>query len=119
MNAGIIIGIILIGIGAITFLTFMFMIIRDSNFVYKLPTPEIIHLAVAVFICGIIVAVFGACAAVYRPYNPNAVNEEHKVKCQVCERKFDNTSSDAKKIRKTNMCNQCYKNYNYSQDMMK
>lgn len=111
MNVGILIGIVLVAFGGITVWGMLF---SDLKFFYKLPVPTI-YLAIAAVICGFIVII---CAWAYTPYNPNAVNEEHQVKCQVCGRTFDNTSSNASSIRKTNMCNQCYKNYNTAQDML-
>ncbi|MBD5527173.1 MAG: hypothetical protein HDR02_02020 [Lachnospiraceae bacterium] len=111
MNIGILIGIILVCLGAVTFWGMLF---SDLKCFYNLPSTAI-YFAIAAIICGFIVII---CACAYKPYNPNAVNEQHQVKCQVCGRTFDNTSSDAKSIKWKNMCNQCYKNYNTAQDMI-
>lgn len=111
MNIGIIIGIILMCVGGITFWGMLF---SDFDFFYKLPVSTI-YLSIAAVICGFIVAI---CAFAYKPYNPSAVNEKYQVRCRVCGRTFNNTSSNASSIRKTNMCNQCYKNYNTAQDML-
>lgn len=111
MNIGMIIGIMLIVLGGITIWGMLF---SDFKFFYNLPAATI-YLAIASVISGIIVII---CAWAYEPYNPNAVNGDHQVKCQVCGRTFDNTSYDAKSIKKTNMCGQCYKNYNAAQDML-
>ena len=111
MNIGIVIGIILVCLGGVTFWGMLF---SDFKFFYKLPATAL-YLAIAAVISGFVVTI---CAYAYQPYNPNAVNEQHQVKCQVCGRIFANTSSDAKSIKWKNMCNQCYKNYNYAQDML-
>lgn len=111
MNVGIIIGIVLLALGVITIWGMFF---SDLNFFNRLPATTI-YLAIAAAICGFFVII---CAYAYEPYNPDAVNEQHQVKCKVCGRTFDNTSSDAKNIKWKNMCNQCYKNYNTAQDML-
>lgn len=56
------------------------MVYSNFYFSHKFP-PVTIYLAVAALICGFIVTVVSACVAAYRPYDPNAVNEEHQVEC--------------------------------------
>jgi len=42
------------------------------------------------------------------------LSNDYNLTCKSCGRTFENTSSDAKSIRSTNMCSQCYKNYKYA-----
>lgn len=46
-------------------------------------------------------------------------NHENHVQCKVCDRYFNKDSENAKSIRKTNMCTQCYKNYKDINDALK
>ncbi|MBP3620103.1 MAG: hypothetical protein J6J24_05560 [Clostridia bacterium] len=49
----------------------------------------------------------------------NLSNQSDNVECQVCNREFQAGSENAKSIRKTNMCSQCYKNYKGASGAMK
>ena len=44
--------------------------------------------------------------------------KNEKIICQVCDREFQKGSENAKSIRKTNMCTQCYQNYKNASDYL-
>ena len=75
MNAGIIIGIILICLGVLTFLGMFF---TDIKFFDKLPPATIFFCAAAV-VGGILTTIF---ARAYVPYNPKDKGYEHI--CVIC-----------------------------------
>lgn len=115
MNIGMIIGIILMALGAVLiwgmFSSKKFWI----NFWAQQSSATFTIFAFAAIIFGFFVTI---CAWAYVPYNPDAVNTKYQEKCQVCGRTFENISSDARSIRMTNMCNLCYKNFKTAQDML-
>ena len=49
----------------------------------------------------------------------NTNREQNNMECKVCGREFQKGSENAKSIRKTNMCTQCYKNYKNASDYLK
>lgn len=51
--------------------------------------------------------------------SPYTNKEQNNTKCQVCGREFQKGSENAKSIRKTNMCTQCYENYRNAADALK
>lgn len=118
MDVGKYFGIILIIIGII-------LIIFGIKLLKRWSRPDSTYNSFKPILCfdtlfvGLIVI---GCGAAYKPYDPQkaaySTNSDSQVKCQVCGRSFSNTSSDAKSIRKTNMCSQCYKNYNAAQGML-
>ena len=50
--------------------------------------------------------------------NSNNNTDDNTVKCPVCGRTFKKGTSNAKSIRRTNMCENCYKNYKYAEELM-
>lgn len=112
MNIGIIIGIILICLSIVTCWGVIFTKIKFFN---KLPANTIFFCVIAI-ICGIFVTIF---AWAYVPYNPNSVKDKDLIQCQVCNKEYKQGSENAKSIRKTNMCIQCYQNYKNASDYLK
>ena len=51
-------------------------------------------------------------------YNSNSTYS-NTVECKVCGRSFSKDSENAKSIKRTNMCSQCYKNYEYAENASK
>lgn len=51
--------------------------------------------------------------------SPYTNREQNNTICQVCGREFQKGSQNAKSIRKTNMCTQCYENYRNATDALK
>lgn len=49
----------------------------------------------------------------------SSTTKNEKIICQVCDREFQKGSENAKSIRKTNMCTDCYRSYKGASDALK
>lgn len=69
------------------------------------------------FIIGISLAIL--CYVNIIDSGSSSTTKNEKIICQVCDREFQKGSENAKSIRKTNMCTQCYQNYKNASDYLK
>jgi hypothetical protein len=67
-------------------------------------------IAIVILIIIVLLYALGSCSG------GSSSSSSGSAKCQVCGKTFTN-SSDRKSIAYTNMCERCYSNYKYSQDM--
>lgn len=65
--------------------------------------------AIVIVVILILLYALGSCSG-------GSSSSSGSAKCQVCGKTFTN-SDDRKSIAYTNMCERCYSNYKYSQDM--
>lgn len=66
--------------------------------------------AIAIVVIFILLCALGSCSG------GSDSSSSGSARCRVCGKTFTN-SSDRKSIAYTNMCEKCYSNYKYSQDM--
>lgn len=73
------------------------------------------HLIITI-VC-VVLAVFSAVGVAVAPSTSSGISTTDKSDtrtCKVCGRSFPSISASGKKILTTNMCEQCYKNFNYA-----
>lgn len=109
-----IVAIIFLGIPAFLLLAFALWVLYHNVFHYAgSPTTMIL----GPFVVGILLAIL--CYLTITDSGSSSTTKNEKIICQACDREFQKGSENAKSIRKTNMCTQCYQNFKNASDYLK
>ena len=106
--------IIFFGLPAIFFLGLAIFTLYNNIFNYAGLSMSMI---IGPFIIGISLSIL--CYVNIADSGSSSTTKNEKIICHVCDREFQKGSENAKSIRKTNMCSQCYKNYKNASDYLK
>ena len=74
---------------------------------------KVVYTAILVGIFLGVIFLFSECGS-----GSSTSNTSKSIECNVCGRTYSYGTSDSRSISRTNMCTNCYDNYNWAQDML-